>query len=641
VRRSDVVAVPRRRWRGRLVIAASALLVAGLGATALTAWAQSSQTTYYSFFTGVDTSRVQADPERQPVELGLRFRSAVGGSIDAVRFLKVPGDVNSHRVSVWTTDGTRLATATSSGETSSGWQQVKLSRPISVAAGQTYVVSYHTTRYMSSTSYFGSPRKVGPLVAYAYANGVYAYGSDGYPNQTWEASNYWVDLVFETTSQAASGPTGSPAPSGSASGAPGGTPTASASAAPSAAPGTPTPGPTGSTTGTLGLPVIAWEGGPSYYGKFASTKAWTDPNFFPIGVWMESVIQSSDAATDKAAGLNLYVNPTGNTDDSLIRAAGMYEFGGSGGGAETVGYNLADEVDMVYGPGYDQWSGQGGWNTCIPIQDQGGKCGYTVMQTFNNRMPNDGHPRYANYGKGVNMWESDQQAQVFVNKYQQLVSSDMYFYTDPNLCPNEAKTWLGIATDKCRRSSSYGLIIDKERRLDGMDGARMPIYAFVEVGHPFTESTAPTINGDQIAGAVMNSLIHGARGVIYFNHSFGGACQSQHLLRDACGAANRPKVTETNQRIAALAPVLNSPSYQWTANAALDTMLKASGGSYYLFAMPGANGGTGSQTLSLPAGLRASTAQVMFENRTVAINGGQFSDSFAAEYSYHIYKITP
>jgi hypothetical protein len=73
----------------------------------------------------------------------------------------------------------------------------------------------------------------------------------------------------------------------------------------------------------------------------------------------------------------------------------------------------------------------------------------------------------------------------------------------------------------------------------------------------------------------------------------------------------------------------------------MDTMLKAYGGSYYLFAMPGANGGTGGQTLSLPAGLRASTAEVMFENRSVPINGGQISDTFAAEYSYHIYKVTP
>jgi hypothetical protein len=625
--------VHRRRRGGRFVIAGSALLLAAASATVVTTWAQASQTSYYSFFTGVDTSHVQPDPDRQPVELGLRFRSTVAGSVDAVRFLKMPGDVNTHRVSVWTGDGKRVASAVSTGESASGWQQVNLPQPVSVAAGASYVVSYHTSRYMASNRYFRSPLTVGPLAA-PTRGGVYSYGANGYPNQTWESSNYWVDLVFETTAPV------TPAPSPTS---PAASPTTRPPAGPSPSASTPTSAPTSTATGPagdLGLPTIAWEGGPAYYGQWASAKAWTDPNFFPIGVWMESIVESSDTATDKANGLNLYVNPTDNSSGALIRAAGMWAFGGSGG-TETAGWELSDEVDMVYGPGSDPWSGTEGWNTCIPIQDKGGQCGYTVMKAMNDGTPNDGRPRYTNYGKGVNMWESDQQAQVFVNQYQQILSSDMYFYTDPNLCPGEAQKWLGISPGNCRRSSSYGLVIDRLRKLDGMDGKRMPIYGFVEVGHPFTENTAPTINGDQIAGAVMSSLIHGARGIIYFNHSFGGACQSQHLLRDSCGAANRPMVAQTNQRITSLAPVLNSPSYQWTANPVVDTMLKSYDGSYYLFAMPGPDGGTGTQTLSLPATLHGSTAQVMFENRSVPISGGQITDNFAAEYTYHIYKITP
>src|SRR5690242_6223351 len=101
------------------------------GAIVVTALAQARQTTYYSFFTGGDTPPVPPDPDRQAVELGLRFRSAVAGSVDAVRFLKMPGDVNTHRVSVWTADGRRVASAVSSGESASGWQQVKLSKPVS------------------------------------------------------------------------------------------------------------------------------------------------------------------------------------------------------------------------------------------------------------------------------------------------------------------------------------------------------------------------------------------------------------------------------------------------------------------------------------------------------------------------------
>ena len=86
-----------------------------------------------------------------------------------------------------------------------------------------------------------------------------------------------------------------------------------------------------------------------------------------------------------------------------------------------------------------------------------------------------------------------------------------------------------------------------------------PVWAFVEVGHPFTENDAPTITGPEIRAAVWSSLIHGARGIIYFNHSFGGTCPTQHILRDPCGDEVKPWVTAVNRQIAGLAPVLNAP----------------------------------------------------------------------------------
>lgn len=412
--------------------------------------------------------------------------------------------------------------------------------------------------------------------------------------------------------------------------------------------GDPSPGASGgapraATGGAPDLARVEWDGGPAYYARYPTMAAWSDPGFLPIGVWFQSVLDESDVASDRAAGINTYVELTAESRPELIRAAGSYAIphGLAGEGPETVARLLTDEADMTYGPGSDPWSGRPGWNTCVPAQDAGGQCGYTVMRTFNDRAPDDGRPRYANYGKGVMMWQSDADAQVFVNSYQQLVSADMYFYTDHGLCPHEAPQSLGIAADKCRRSSSYGLVLDRMRKLDAMDGRRQPIFAFVEVGHPASEDDAPTITGDQIAGAVMNSMIHQARGVVYFNHSFGGGCPSQHVLRDRCGAAVRAKVTETNHRLTRLAPVLNTQSYQFVANRLLDTMLKFHDGSYYLFAMPGRNGGEGSQTLRLPDGVHARTAEVLFENRSVAIRDGAFTDTFGHEHTYHIYKITP
>ena len=61
----------------------------------------------------------------------------------------------------------------------------------------------------------------------------------------------------------------------------------------------------------------------------------------------------------------------------------------------------------------------------------------------------------------------------------------------------------------------------------------MPIWAYVELGHPLG-TNGGQITPDQAAAAVWSSLIHGARGIVYFNHSFGGSCQTQHILRDTC-----------------------------------------------------------------------------------------------------------
>ncbi len=139
----------------------------------------------------------------------------------------------------------------------------------------------------------------------------------------------------------------------------------------------------------------------------------------------------------------------------------------------------------------------------------------------------------------------------------------------------------------------------------------------------------------------MNSLIHEARGIIYFNHSFGGPCPTQHVLRDQCGAAVRPAVAEVNRRIRQLAPVLNTQSFEHSFGPGLDTMLKAYRGSYYVFAMVKKDASTGRHTFTLPRGIRPSRVEVLFENRRIPVDGrGRFTDSFAAEYSYHIYRIS-
>jgi hypothetical protein len=151
-----------------------------------------------------------------PVEVGTRFTADVAGTVDAVRFYKAPANTGPHQVSVWSGTGELLGTATSATESESGWQQVQLDTPVPVAAGTTYVVSYHAPdgHYSADGDALnGQPSPaLGPATVTdspplhvlrstpTAGNGVYAYGTaSAFPTETFFATNYWVDVAFTPT----------------------------------------------------------------------------------------------------------------------------------------------------------------------------------------------------------------------------------------------------------------------------------------------------------------------------------------------------------------------------------------------------------------------------------------------------------
>jgi hypothetical protein len=178
--------------------------------------------------------------------------------------------------------------------------------------------------------------------------------------------------------------------------------------------------------------------------------------------------------------------------------------------------------------------------------------------------------------------------------------------------------------------------------LDARDGRRKPIWNFVEVGWPFTESAAEggrAIQPAEIRAAVWHSLIAGARGLLYFDHQFGGPCPDRVLRPPYCYPGNRAMVTSVNREIKALAPVLNAPSVtsDWKTNSSIRAMVKWHGGNFYVFAGSRLNrASTG--TFSLPC-VGDATAERLGEGGSVPLSGGSFSDSFADGNAIHIYRI--
>jgi hypothetical protein len=144
------------------------------------------------------------------VELGVKFKSDVSGRITGIKFYKSISNTGAHVGNLWScgnascSTGAKLASVTFSGESASGWQNMNFSNPVAITAGTIYIVSYHTNvgHYSINQNYFTSNGVDRPPL-HALANGVsggdgvYAYGSTSiFPANTFNSSNYWVDVIF-------------------------------------------------------------------------------------------------------------------------------------------------------------------------------------------------------------------------------------------------------------------------------------------------------------------------------------------------------------------------------------------------------------------------------------------------------------
>jgi hypothetical protein len=150
-----------------------------------------------------------ARPDEGPdmaVELGVKFRADSNGTITGIRFYKASTNTGTHVAKLWSITGQLLASATFTGETASGWQQVNFSNPVSITANTVYVASYYANvgHYADDQNYFANNGvDNSPLHALQNGvsgfNGVYSYGSaSSFPTQSFNSSNYWVDVVFSS-----------------------------------------------------------------------------------------------------------------------------------------------------------------------------------------------------------------------------------------------------------------------------------------------------------------------------------------------------------------------------------------------------------------------------------------------------------
>ncbi|MFC7403019.1 hypothetical protein ACFQQD_11935 [Citricoccus sp. GCM10030269] len=389
---------------------------------------------------------------------------------------------------------------------------------------------------------------------------------------------------------------------------------------------------------SAGKSVSEPDGGVDYYGRFEHGLP-TSEEYFPIGLWLSSVTDEGQARHEREAGLNLYVDLTEDSnldflDDERQRALTSWS------SPDSAGAVLGDEVDMWAGAGSGEWTGNfpGQGPICL---DEKRPCGLTVQQQLASGVE-PGVMTYANYGKGVTFWFSDHEASRFVSGPQDVVSADNYWFTDPNICAvHEGGTTLpeprALTASECRLPANYGWTVQRLRNLMEPRGSK-PVWAFIEIGQPFQDGTEAPPSVAQIRAAVWSSLVHGARGIVYFGHSFGGPCPTFHVLRD-CGSALLEGVSDINAEVTSMAPVLNAPTIEGAVQVEgdVDATVTWHQGSLYILSTA-ASPEPGGARFRLDC-VRDATVNVVGENRRLTVHDGQFTDGFPDETTVHLYEI--
>jgi Beta-galactosidase len=387
----------------------------------------------------------------------------------------------------------------------------------------------------------------------------------------------------------------------------------------SAPPRSPSAGRWRPTSGYLSEQYRRWSNGPP-----------ADPGYFPIAVWMQN--PGKNAQRYKDIGINLFLGLWDGPQEAqlaALKAAGLPTIANQNKVALTSpnsrlikGYLLADEPDMNQADGSASGAG------CIlpsVIQREAGSL----------READPSRPIYLNLGKGAAIpkfggrgpgcYQRTEADMYEYAKAADILSVDYYAITDPYEPPSNKGIW------------AYGRSIDRMRAF--VHGAK-PVWGFVETTAIWAESDAKPTPAE-VRSVVWMSLIHGARGIEYFAHSFRGGLREEALLDDPAMVA---MVKSLNQQITQLAPVLNTPSaagavHVTSANAAVpvDTMVKRSGGVTYLFAI-GGRPGSATATFKLE-GVSAGTAEVLGEHRALPVRDGSFTDAFHSSYEVHLYRI--
>ena len=345
------------------------------------------------------------------------------------------------------------------------------------------------------------------------------------------------------------------------------------------------------------------------------------PDFFPFGVWLQSPARLDQY---RAIGVNVFVGLNGDpTADDLARfaRAGVYMIARPGPGfprdaarGVLLAWLAKDEPDNAQRlPG-------GGFGPCIPAED--------LVAAANAQRAADGMPIFQNFGRGVAVpdWKGRGSC----------AGDDADYY------PQAVGAGDIDAFDVYPVASADGkleLVAQGTRNLKRWIGrADTPQWSFIEAA-PIFGGAVPT--PAQVRAMAWMAITNGSRGIVLFPWQLTEAGKRLHEDGLFAYPALVAAVRDLGDELRTLAPVINAGAPLPGAAAhsdggGLSMMARRWEGADYLFAVSESPRPLRAD-FTLP-GVTGERATVLGEQRTVAVSGGRFTDTFAP-YAVHLYTL--
>ncbi len=350
-----------------------------------------------------------------------------------------------------------------------------------------------------------------------------------------------------------------------------------------------------------------------------------DADFFPIGVWLQS---PHNAAAFSAMGINTYVGlwrPPSEGQLAQLERHGIHLIVEQTTAARALpnahvirGWLHSDEPDNA------QANSAGGYDDCILPEE-------VVRRYREIRSIDATRPVFLNFGQAVAnpRWFGRGE------KCSQIAPADYYRPASAGADIVSFDIYPAAEERQAYVKGRLELVGRGVANLKQWSGPGRPVWNAIEATHINNPTRRPL--PPEVRSEVWMSLIHGSTGIFYFVHEWQPSFREDGIMRYPDVVQ---EVTRLNAQIKELAPVLNSPTpaivVKVAAPVEIATMVKAHGGSTYLFAVNmQRESAKATLTLASPVG---ESALVLGEDRAVDVRGGAIEDTFAP-YGVRLYKM--